>query len=683
MMNLLHYIAAENVINALGWTLIHSFWQIAVIGLLLKAGLLIFRNKSAETRFTLTSVSLMATALISVITFVKNYESGAVEKFAQPLSVGYDEVLQDQSWIVQTQMIEENKSRIQRIVQQIPGFIDANLRMIVLFWLAGMLIFSFRFAGSYLYIRRLKKSGTQPATGMLFRTALQIKTRLKICKEIRLAESVLVKIPMVIGHLKPVVLMPVGLAAALPYEQVEAIIAHELAHIRRSDYLQNILKLVLQVLYFYHPVIWWISGEMEKERENCCDDITIGILGGEKSLQSALISLQQFQQKSAYVAAAFVSKKYKLLNRIKRMKTTNQIKQGFKGNLAGFIVLLGGIIVLTTSSAFSPKLDDLPGEYKTQNIGLLSNNIYQDGNKTDMEEKTILSGSALEMVTVTEPDSVKSEKQNSPEEKARVTLELDGNYNLISVKKDGKPLEGEEKSEYEAMAEKLKKINEEESERENQRIALEQAEKQLQAAQEQIEKARLEYEKAMEAYNGNLLDIDEEMNKVMVWTEEDSDNFKNAMKEIRVITDVGVGETPRAYSFSFDDHDFVELPEDCLHEKEVVAAISANKLKHLDDLDREIKMIEIEKELDSHGDSKKIIIKHSGSDNLLETLRKELVSDGILKDNDEKMNFSLTQDEVEVNGQKLSDDLHKKYLKIYSKETGNKLNGEFKIVIKN
>lgn len=680
MMNPLHYPGAENIINALGWTLIHSLWQIALIGLLLKAGLLLCRKKSAENRFTLTSFSLMAIALISVVTFVKNIKSGASEPFTEPLAVVYDEVLQDQSGMIRAQTTMENETLVHSFLQQIPGFIEANLTLIVMLWLAGMLMFSFRFAGSYLYIWRLKKSGTHQASGKLYSTMLRIRTALKIRKEIRLAESVLVKIPLVIGHLKPVVLMPVGLASALPYDQVEAIIAHELAHIRRSDYLHNILKSVIQVIYFYHPVIWWISGEMEKERENCCDDITIRVLGDEKSLQNALISLQEFEQKSVYVAAAFLSKKYKLLNRIKRMKTTNQIKQGSKGSLAGFIILLGGIIMLTTGSAFSPRFNDLPGEYKTQNFGILSDNFINNmgevsGEKTDSPETTV------PMKVTAMPDTVKSSQSN--EDKAKVTLEFDGNYNLISVKKDGKPLEGEEKSEYEAMAEKLKKLNEEQAERENQRLALEKAEKELQAAQEQIEKARMEYEKAMEAYNDHVVIAGDDMTKVMVWTEEDSDNLKKAVKEIKVITDAGVGKTPGVYSYSYSDHDFVELPEDCLHEKEVTVAISADKLDHLDDLDHKIKMIEIEKELGEHADSKKIIIKHSGSDDLLETLKEELFNDGIIKSSDERMSFTLTQDEVEVNGQKLSDDLHKKYLKIYSKETGNKLNGDFKIVIKN
>ena len=105
--------------------------------------------------------------------------------------------------------------------------------------------------------------------------------------------------------LKPVILLPVGLATSLPIDQVEAILAHEMAHIRRNDYLINLLKSLIEVVFFYHPVIWWISSTLETEREHCCDDITIRICGNEKSLQKALLNLQQFGQYQTALATAF------------------------------------------------------------------------------------------------------------------------------------------------------------------------------------------------------------------------------------------------------------------------------------------------------------------------------------------------------------------------------------------
>lgn len=685
MMNPLQDFAGVSAINALGWTLIHSLWQITLLGLLLKISLVAFRKKSAEFRYLLTTFSLFAIAAVSLITFVKIYSKA--EPFSQTGLSDMHFVTGGQNQLSPADLIISETSGgngLPAIFDLLSRFINTNLGLIVLLWLAGTVIFSLRFAGSYLYANRLKHKNTLPVSSDLMEIVVRLVLKLNIKKKIRIVESLLVKIPMVIGHLKPVIIMPAGLAASLPYDQIEAIIAHELAHIRRNDFFINMIKSILEVIYFYHPVIWWISSSIEKERENCCDDITIDICGNEKPLQSALLSLQQFEQKSIFIAAALLNKKYKLLNRIRRMKTTNHFRNGFRGSLAGFIVLLGGIIVLTTSSAFSPKINDLPKDYSTQNLGLLTDNILDGESMTTNNTAEIYGvNPVLELTNYPViPDTVKSSTELTPEEKAKVTLELDGNYNLISVKKDGKLLEGDEKKDYEAMAEKLKKLNDQEKEKEGQRLALEKAEKKLQEAQEQIEKANAEYEKAIEAYNKNLYEAGENNHtKVMVWSEADSED-PQVVKEVKIVKHPDFPDAPETYSFSWSDDEFTEAYSESLKDVDRVIAISGDNIKKLDDLDKEMKMIEIHKEIDGPHGSNKVIIKHSGSDDLLPTLREALVNDGILKSNDDKLSFSLTQDEVEVNGKKLSDELHKKYLKIYRQSTGNKLNGEFKIVIK-
>jgi beta-lactamase regulating signal transducer with metallopeptidase domain len=685
MMNPLPDLAGENIISALGWTLIHSLWQISLLGLLLKISLIAFRKRSAEFRYLLTTVSLFAITIVSVITFTKIYSTGVPS--SQTVLSEFSVILSEQNQLNSGSFNASGTirgSEIMAIFETLSRFINANLRLIVVLWLAGTVFFSLRFAGSYLYANRLKYKNTLPVSRVLMETIALFVQKLNIKRKIKIVESLVVKIPMVIGHFKPFIIMPAGLATALPYDQVEAIIAHELAHIKRNDYFINILKSILEVIYFYHPVIWWISSLIEKERENCCDDITIEICGNEKPLQSALLSLEQFEQKSIFIAAALLNKNYKLLNRIRRMKTTNQFKHGFRGSLAGFIILLGGIIILTTSSAFSPKGSDLPKEYLTQEVGILTDNILSGGSKAmnNLSQNEVTNPVHEIIVNPLSPDTVKGSTALSPEEKAKVTLELDGNYNLISVKKDGKLLDGDEKKEYEAMAEKLKKLSEQEKEKEDQHLAMEKAEKELQIAQEKIEKAREEYEKAMEAYNKNLYEtVESKHSNVMVWSEMDSED-PQVVKEVKIVRHPDFPDTPETYSFNLSEDAFAEAYSESLKDVDRVITISGDNLKKLDDLDKEMKMIEIHKEMDGPHGSNKVIIRHSGSDNLLPTLRKELVNDGVLKSDDEKLTFSLTQDEVEVNGKKLSGELHKKYLKIYRQSTGNKLNGEFKIVIK-
>ena len=98
--------------------------------------------------------------------------------------------------------------------------------------------------------------------------------------------------PVVIGYLRPVILVPVGMLAGMPAAQVEAILLHELAHVRRRDYLANLLQTVGEGFLFYHPAIWWISSVIRSERENCCDDLVVEASGDAREYAAALAALE-------------------------------------------------------------------------------------------------------------------------------------------------------------------------------------------------------------------------------------------------------------------------------------------------------------------------------------------------------------------------------------------------------
>ena len=120
-----------------------------------------------------------------------------------------------------------------------------------------------------------------------------LAARLRISKPVALLESCLAEVPVVIGYARPVILMPVGLLAGLPVAQVEAILIHELAHIRRQDYLVNLMQTFIEGLLFYHPAVWWISGVIRAERENCCDDLAVAVTGDARQYAAALAALEQ------------------------------------------------------------------------------------------------------------------------------------------------------------------------------------------------------------------------------------------------------------------------------------------------------------------------------------------------------------------------------------------------------
>ncbi len=685
-MNLIQNLFNEKLISSLGWTLIHSLWQIALIGLLLKICLVLFKRKPGEFRYLLSVFSLASVVFLSVFTFTKIFITDGYYIVGSPEGEITLPGIEIQAVPYVTETFGANEKAI-NLVSSLFLLINSNLQVIVMLWLLGTVLFSLKFAGNFWYMKRLKKLQSYPAPASLIQIVSTISAKLNLQRKIQILESAIVKIPMVFGHLKPVILLPVGLAASLPIDQVEAILIHELAHIRRNDYLTNLLKSLMEVVFFYHPVFWWISSSLETEREHCCDDITISICGSEKSLQKALFSLQHYGHYQPALTTALLNNKYKLLNRIMRMKTTNQFKHGIKGSLAGFIIIVTGMIVLATSSAFAPKMTDLPEYYKTEQLGLLSDNLnYAPATDLRTSGGQLRTSGAYSLKQISSgfpPDTtIKTSGTSAATGSDKVIMEFDGNYNLISVKKDGKLLEEDEKKEYEAMAAKLKKLNEQEKQQVEQKAALEKAEKEFQAAQQQMEKAQQEYEKAISTYHEDFIYTDDSLNtQVFVWTDKTSSHPK-ALREIRIDRLPEIPDIPEVYALSFQEDELAGVIEKNIEKFDYYIDIQDDQLKELEKLSDPAKVIKIEKHLDGDFNSKKFVIKSIDSEDMLPVIRKELVKDGILKKKDEKMDFRLTHNSLEVNGEPLSADLHEKYLEIFLESTGNKEPGKFEFRIK-
>jgi beta-lactamase regulating signal transducer with metallopeptidase domain len=165
------------------------------------------------------------------------------------------------------------------------------LPWLVLVWATGVAAISLWNFGGWIALHRLKKMCTRPAPEFLRQAAERFRKYLAISAPVRVLESATVYSPMVIGILRPVVLIPASILSELSVDQLESLLAHELAHIRRHDYLANLLQSVIETLLFYHPVVWWISSVIRAERENCCDDIALEVAGDRASYANALAAI--------------------------------------------------------------------------------------------------------------------------------------------------------------------------------------------------------------------------------------------------------------------------------------------------------------------------------------------------------------------------------------------------------
>ena len=140
------------------------------------------------------------------------------------------------------------------------------LAEIVLVWFAGVFVVAFRPLFSWCMVRRLRTVGVSPVGRQLHEALELLAKKLKAARAVDVLQSTLVKTPVVVGYFRPVVLLPLCVATGLPAAQLELILAHELAHICRHDYLVNLLQTLVETLFFYHPAVWWLSRQIRNER---------------------------------------------------------------------------------------------------------------------------------------------------------------------------------------------------------------------------------------------------------------------------------------------------------------------------------------------------------------------------------------------------------------------------------
>jgi GWxTD domain-containing protein len=182
-------------------------------------------------------------------------------------------------------------------------------------WIVGAgLLYGYRLLG-WLAAQRLRRRGVCAASSEWQQRLAVLGRRFRMTRPVALLESALAETPMTLGLWRPVILMPLGLLAGLPGAQVEAILLHELAHIRRHDYLVNLLQAVVEGLLFYHPAVWWVSHVIRREREMCCDDLAVGETGDALNYTRALAALEQHRVRVPILAVSGGS----LMVRIQRL----------------------------------------------------------------------------------------------------------------------------------------------------------------------------------------------------------------------------------------------------------------------------------------------------------------------------------------------------------------------------
>jgi hypothetical protein len=186
---------------------------------------------------------------------------------------------------------------------------------------------------------RLRRQRVQPIADDLLKTCLALQRRLGVSHAVRYVCSKAAQAPAVFGWLRPVVVLPLSALAGLSPWQIEAIIAHELAHVKRWDLLVNAFQIVTETLLFYHPAVWWVNRVIRNEREHCCDDIAVQMCGNAHDYARALAQLEESRSASVWAMAANGGV---LTSRIGRLLGLNRAARSMS---AGGLAVIGGLCV--------------------------------------------------------------------------------------------------------------------------------------------------------------------------------------------------------------------------------------------------------------------------------------------------------------------------------------------------
>lgn len=280
--------------NLVGQVLIHFLWQGSLIAGGLALGLGAARNQSSAIRHNLACLALLLMAACPVITLVVPAEPGPGVALAHTAPPG----------AVPTAGITPSRTLSPGLLSR-PGF--PWLPALSAAWSSGVMVLCLRLLGGWWRAVRRIRGNASPAPAEWQRRLQQLQERFDVhsARPIRLLESLRVDGPLVMGCLKPVILIPVGLLTGLPGVQVEALLLHELAHVRHRDHFINLVQCVVETLLFFHPAVWWVSSQIRQEREQRCDDWVAAAQGDGTILAGALLTLaEQSSATSAFALAA-------------------------------------------------------------------------------------------------------------------------------------------------------------------------------------------------------------------------------------------------------------------------------------------------------------------------------------------------------------------------------------------
>jgi bla regulator protein blaR1 len=332
------------LVQAIGWALLHLLWQGVLVAAILAATLALLQRQSANVRYLASCGALLLLVILGVATAYRGYDSSVAAGVSPAEGPAGTPAPTPNALIAGLASPEP--------------FVDSHLPQIVAIWLIGVLFLSTRLVIGWIGAHRMTTRRTHTAGAQWELALARIAAALRLRRSVRLLESAMVEVPTVIGWLRPVILLPVATLSGLSLQQIEMILAHELAHIRRHDFIVNLMQSVVETLLFYHPAVWWISRRIRVEREHCCDDLAVAVFGDPLLYARALTRFEELRLDAAQGVLA--ANGGSLIDRIRRLVAARAESANWSSRWAAgaaLITVVAAILVAPSLPVFAQRDD--------------------------------------------------------------------------------------------------------------------------------------------------------------------------------------------------------------------------------------------------------------------------------------------------------------------------------------
>ncbi len=449
----------RGLFEALGMTVIDSLWQGAIVMSLAFLGLWLMKKSKASLRHNFLLVCILTLPILGIYSFSQRYERASPIVDITTIANETIDVIEPASFT------SESFSTPLPIQSDAFEWVEMT-PWIGVIWVIGLMFILIRSAGAYLYLSRLKSGATDIIDAQIIQQFNQLKDGFNLKGLVLLRESIKISSPMVYGYFKPVILFPLGLIQGLTMEEVEVILLHELAHLKRNDFLINIVINGLRAVYFYHPAFWWLQSQLDNEREFASDEIVMERKTDGLVLVRALTKAQEFSMLSPSIGFAG-SSKHQLLKRVNRIMKKQQ-KPNWTGLLLPCAILLSVFLLssqkekgIMTSLDRSEELlealgnDTLPEYF---GIDISKPDVFEEINESKTDG-SILFFDITETNKSIDTLSVAQATMELLEDPSPVEVTTGSDGKPIHIKRKGKMLDGEDFKTYEEAYLKLNKYS--------------------------------------------------------------------------------------------------------------------------------------------------------------------------------------------------------------------------------